>query len=194
MWLIYITSLWVTSNCRQDISIRWHDCLFSIFSGFPCRFKVFGFFPAFRCWAVLYKCHRYMVYAVSCYAEPCSNRTHLCCHQYSKVHHYIQINSFITCGVMICLWPLHHCLTHLDLSKVVTSLQRTYLNEFSWPTMPAFRFNSRCIMFRRAQLTIKRHWFRQWLDAEQVILAIIWTNDTLVRMRETQMSTLIELS
>ena len=42
-------------------------------------------------------------------------------------------------------------------------------NAFSWMKMIRFRFKFHWSLFPWVQLTINQHWFREWLDAKQVI-------------------------
>ena len=50
---------------------------------------------------------------------------------------------------------------------MATIFQTTFSNEFSWMKMYKFRSRFHWSLFRRIQLTLFQHWFRQWLGAVQ---------------------------
>ena len=63
--------------------------------------------------------------------------------------------------------PNLHPLTHWGRDKMADIFQRTFSNAFSWMNMYELRFRFLWSLFPRVQLTISKHWFRWWLDADQ---------------------------
>ena len=66
--------------------------------------------------------------------------------------------------------------THCDRDKMTTILPTSFSNIFSWMKICKFRLIFHQLLLMRAQLTIRKRWFRQGLGTEQAI-AIIWTSD-----------------
>ena len=64
-------------------------------------------------------------------------------------------------------------LTHWGRDKMAAISQTTLSNAFSWLKMLEFRFKFQWSLFIRIKLTIFQHWFRWWLGADHVILAVI---------------------
>ena len=58
-------------------------------------------------------------------------------------------------------------LTHWGRDKMSAISQTTLSNAFSWLKMLEFRLKFQWSLFPRVQLTIFKHWFRWWLDADQ---------------------------
>ena len=59
-------------------------------------------------------------------------------------------------------------LTHRGRDKMAIILQKTFWKAFSWMKIPLFWFKFDWNLFPMVQLTINRHWFRQWLGAVEV--------------------------
>ena len=56
-------------------------------------------------------------------------------------------------------------LTHWDRNKMVTILQTTFWNAFSWMQIGVFWLKYHWNFFPKAQLTIIQHWLGQWAGA-----------------------------
>ena len=57
--------------------------------------------------------------------------------------------------------------SHWGRDKIDAIFQTTFSNTFSWMTVYELRLKFHWNLFVRVQSTIVRHWFRQWLGAEQ---------------------------
>ena len=64
------------------------------------------------------------------------------------------------------LWIHVTHLTHLPLDKMAAISQRIFSDAFLWMYNFVFRSPFYWSLFLRVQLTMTKHWFRQWLGAE----------------------------